>query len=126
MSTPHKHAALIKQWADGAVIEWYDPRTSTWQLTKGCWHEYSSYRVRPEPKLSATGARLIEQYVSSADNSLSDTDAVLVGCKRRLVAYVLDLEQIVKESHIKLRANHDAKPPSNQDTVVSSNQATKP
>lgn len=49
--TPHKHAKLIKAWADGAIIEskskadgnWYVPITPIWL------DDYE-YRIRPEPK----------------------------------------------------------------------------
>lgn len=49
MKTPHKHAELIKQWADGAQIQykegdfWYNCVTPSWK--KGI-----EYRVKPEPK----------------------------------------------------------------------------
>lgn len=47
---PHKHAELIKLWADGAVIE---------KFWNGAWHEFSctpdwdddyKYRIKPEPE----------------------------------------------------------------------------
>ena len=47
---PHKHAALIKAWADGAEIEylsmdevWYEVDTPLWDVTH-------TYRIKPEPK----------------------------------------------------------------------------
>lgn len=48
---PHKHAALIKAWADGAVIQhkgfykWGDCSSEgpTWNI-------YKEYRIKPEPK----------------------------------------------------------------------------
>lgn len=50
MKTPHKHAELIKAWADGAEIQqqmtdgsWIDKETPTW------WRE-CFYRIKPEPK----------------------------------------------------------------------------
>lgn len=54
MKTPQKHAELIKAWADGAEIEWYDdtPREHRW---KSCgrifwWDDRFQYRIKPEPK----------------------------------------------------------------------------
>ena len=44
---PHRHAELIKAWADGAQIEylcggqWYEVFTPSW--------EYDGYRVKPKP-----------------------------------------------------------------------------
>ena len=46
----HKHAALIKAWADGAKIQcayamcrWYDTLNPTWDV-------HHNYRIKPEPK----------------------------------------------------------------------------
>lgn len=50
MKTPHKHAALIKAWADGAEIEYSDPG-SVWQsATSPRWDGYGEYRIKPELK----------------------------------------------------------------------------
>ena len=54
MKTPHKHADLIKAWADGAEIEFYDQRYNEhrWKLCG----EYPyfqpevEFRIKPEPK----------------------------------------------------------------------------
>lgn len=49
MKTPHKHADLIKAWADGAEIQaksdnvWLDCRHPEW------WPN-SEYRIKPEPR----------------------------------------------------------------------------
>ena len=50
MGTPHKHAELIKAWADGAKIQglfggetWRDVDTPSWQV-------HRQYRIKPEPK----------------------------------------------------------------------------
>jgi len=51
MGIPHKHAELIKAWADGADIQvkngdiWSD---MDWNPK---WDEQCVYRIRPEPKL---------------------------------------------------------------------------
>ena len=59
MKTPHKHAALIKAWADGATIEVAIPKNQTsadygifdaWMETKAPeWNPRKQYRVKPEP-----------------------------------------------------------------------------
>ena len=47
--TPHKHAALIKAWADGATIEILIG--SRWRLkTSPHWDADYEYRIKPEPK----------------------------------------------------------------------------
>lgn len=50
MKTPHKHAELIKAWADGAQIERKDD-FGNWEIIKNpAWHESFDYRIKPEPK----------------------------------------------------------------------------
>jgi len=55
--TPHKHAEVIKAWADGADIEFRMPTSSlveyTWQRLKQespLWAVDLEYRVKPEVK----------------------------------------------------------------------------
>lgn len=52
---PHKHADLIKQWADGAEIQYY--AGGTWYSTPNAstpggpsWCVDTEYRVKPAPK----------------------------------------------------------------------------
>ena len=54
MKQPRKHADLIKAWADGAQIQWYDDsiREHRW---KDCgeyfdWGCPVQFRIKPEPK----------------------------------------------------------------------------
>ena len=54
MGVPHKHADVIKAWADGAEIEFFDTRFAEHRW-KSCslsptWDEAFAYRVKPEPK----------------------------------------------------------------------------
>lgn len=45
---PHKHAELIKQWADGAEIQVY---TDTWHDDSfPLWRPNLEYRIKPEEK----------------------------------------------------------------------------
>lgn len=45
---PHVHAELIKAWADGAVIQAYDPVKGTWiKIRNPEWHGHIKYRVKP-------------------------------------------------------------------------------
>jgi hypothetical protein len=52
MNKPHKHADLIKQWADGAEIEVYIDSSNEWvnALTSN-WYEDKVYRVKPKKPL---------------------------------------------------------------------------
>jgi len=48
---PHKHAELIKAWADGAEIERYDHEYKDWlDDEQPIWYEADEYRIKPEPK----------------------------------------------------------------------------
>lgn len=48
---PHKHAELIKAWADGAEIEMFTPSGNWIVVEYPNWSsELMSYRIKPEPK----------------------------------------------------------------------------
>jgi hypothetical protein len=47
----HKHAWLIKKWADGAKIEFWSDYTNRWEEDIApCWVESLEYRIKSEPK----------------------------------------------------------------------------
>ena len=50
---PHKHAELIKAWADGAEIQYKD-ELGEWETWDGYnappWYPDEEYRIKPEPK----------------------------------------------------------------------------
>jgi hypothetical protein len=52
MNKPHKHAELIKAWADGAEIEELHLKKGWQPFTDGHWMECDSwdYRIKPQPK----------------------------------------------------------------------------
>ena len=45
----HKHAELIKAWADGAEIQVKHPLNSTWRDAEPSWDLGYEYRIKPEP-----------------------------------------------------------------------------
>lgn len=48
--TPHKHAELIKAWADGAIIQYrYSGGWGDVSYNKPSWREEETYRIKPEP-----------------------------------------------------------------------------
>ena len=51
----HKHAEVIKAWADGAIVEEYRPNLNQWVEPQPypIWNARFSYRIKPEP---------VEQY----------------------------------------------------------------
>ena len=53
MNKPHKHAALIKAWADGAEIQYLHSESGypDWiTITHPNWSGDGDYRIKPEPK----------------------------------------------------------------------------
>lgn len=45
---PHKHAELIKAWADGAEIQFCDPYDKAWSsITNPTWSTNHNYRIKP-------------------------------------------------------------------------------
>lgn len=87
MKTPHVHAELIKAWADGAEIQWYDshPRQHRWfdcGPNQPSWNEGVQFRIKPEPKpdyvyyasfRNAKGQRVLESYITSWRNDATDS-----------------------------------------------------
>lgn len=52
MSKPHKHAALIHAWADGAEIEYCPVDNDVWQpMPTPQWSLIGDYRIKPVSKL---------------------------------------------------------------------------
>lgn len=55
MNKPHKHAEVIKAWADGSIIQWKHGPNDKWHTASGPfakldWLIDSEYRVKPELK----------------------------------------------------------------------------
>tara|TARA_R110000868_G_scaffold40658_1_gene140081 strand:- start:52 stop:492 length:441 start_codon:yes stop_codon:yes gene_type:complete len=50
-NAPHKHAELIKKWADGAKIELFSPSMNAWvPVSNPCWSVAIDYRLKVETK----------------------------------------------------------------------------
>lgn len=47
---PHKHAELIKAWADGATIQFKSLNGEWMDCPESIWGESCEYRIKPEPK----------------------------------------------------------------------------
>ena len=52
MGKPHKHAELIKLWADGAEIQWrWGHINDEWETTTTPhWQSDCEFRIKPQPK----------------------------------------------------------------------------
>lgn len=78
---PHKHAEIIKAWADGAEIEVYDGLHDRWcDLTNSCpaWTS-QRYRIKPEPKPDIVVSRWVYQDGSTAHCSQSNVKYIFDG-----------------------------------------------
>lgn len=53
MNKPHKHAEMIKAWADGKTIQYFAPDGAEWVdlSSNGSigWYEKYEYRIKPKP-----------------------------------------------------------------------------
>lgn len=70
MGTPHKHAAIIKAWADGKDIEFLDtlPREPLWrEASRPSWSLDTEYRVKPEGDTVVHG--VVERYYHLGQNA---------------------------------------------------------
>lgn len=71
---PHKHAELIKAWADGAVIQFWDGRCQSWVDTSNnrpFWAEGNKYRIKPSNP-NADKIAEIESTISELQQQLKE------------------------------------------------------
>jgi hypothetical protein len=81
MKTPHKHAELIKAWADGAEIECWNDSNNKWcEIKMPVWIDMTKYRIKPEPKPD----RVVQRWVFS--------DGSTGYCSQSNVQYTFDGE----------------------------------
>ena len=75
MKTPHKHAEVIKAWADGAEIECRENEHRKWMTVHTpVWSNLTEYRVKPEPKPDiVTECKLLGAYKAVLWNSVTNT-----------------------------------------------------
>jgi hypothetical protein len=67
---PHPHAEVIKAWADGYEIEWWNDVNDGWAvLSKPSFCPGQEYRIKPEPKKPPT-----TWYQVVFRNELGDAD----------------------------------------------------
>lgn len=69
MNKPHKHAALIKQWADGAEIQYRPTSNHVWgDVAYPPWHCEGEYRVKPVTRKFRIALMLQDVIHISRDN----------------------------------------------------------
>jgi len=94
MRTQHKHADVIKAWADGAEIECRGEEDAAWKALTGrspCWFDEVQYRVKPVPREDVEMTRRVSILVEP--NSCEPNGLVNVSAGfRRNVRFVFDGE----------------------------------
>lgn len=92
MRDPHKHAAMIIDWANGAEVESRDPREGTpWEDVgnRPGWYEQLEYRIKPVPRVSDVALDLIQRFMTEVQIG----NMTRIGQARGdLTDYILDLE----------------------------------
>ena len=70
MKQPHKHAALIKAWADGAEIEYWNDYRNAWLeiCAHPDWMPTTKYRIKPEPKPDVVGFCRVDRFSIAQDD----------------------------------------------------------
>ena len=93
MKTPHKHAELIKAWADGAEIQFRYNANIPWSDVKGVcgWDVDCEFRVKPEPKSDIEMTRKISILVEPCPHEPNGLVNVTAGFSRN-VRFVFDGE----------------------------------
>lgn len=94
MGTPHKHALLIKAWADGAEIQWYWGGKWVDVVYPG-WSENRAYRIKPsEPVL--VPADVFEQilmFVATATEFYKQDDYVAAYAGKSFLEHLKQLKE---------------------------------
>jgi hypothetical protein len=110
MKTPHKHAELIKQWADGAQIEYFDTNHSAkWQeIDYPVWNDWTQYRVKPEQKPDKILYGYIEDLDAAINKGLSGSAHGVVfyvdyNCRPKLGRPNLEVEYTIDGNTGKLK-----------------------
>lgn len=85
--TPHKHAALIHAWADGAEIQFRDRNRPEWiDSNNPTWTDEAEYRIKPSaPETRMTNADL-NQFQRSGTTWCADAREVANAAIARALA----------------------------------------
>jgi hypothetical protein len=73
MTKPHKHAAIIKAWADGAAIQYKYADTSWLDVLAPTWKDDAEYRIKPANAVTycaVNSAGHVRECCDSRDNVL--------------------------------------------------------
>lgn len=93
MRTPHKHAEIIKAWADGAQVQCRGTCDTTWKDIgeQPCWFDTIEYRIKPAPKEDVVMTRRVSISVEPSPCEPNGLVNVTAGFRRN-VRFVFDGE----------------------------------
>lgn len=83
MPTPHKHAAVIKAWADGHQIQFRRDNSEVWRDCAGApeWYTYNEYRIKPATSKyrlylykTCLGDYIVYSFPSVTQSTLGDVE----------------------------------------------------
>ena len=85
MKTPHKHAEIIKAWADGDKVEYWDVGEKCWlDIDTPSWAKSNEYRIKPEPKpdfvsygVAMMEAGIVRVFCLGPENARDDNNITL-------------------------------------------------
>lgn len=100
MNKPHKHAEIIKDWAEGAEIEARFPPNGVWvTATKPAWDEHTEYRVKPAAPVVETKMTEAELAEICHDNGR---------CKPSITRAVnAAIARLIADGHVVSKAEYD-------------------
>ena len=89
----HKHSELIKAWADGAEIQYYDSvfHSGTWRDICGRdlhWHPEVKYRIKPEPIIRTLTKQAIAEY--KAHWNITDSINIPIDLTHRFAELIIN------------------------------------
>lgn len=100
MPTPHKHAEVIKAWADGATVQVSTP--AGWEDMRCApgWFDYNEYRIKPEPaapkwpQTTMTYKQMEAAYLIAGDVSSWHSEAAIF-LANAAIAHACETGQVV-------------------------------
>ncbi len=98
MPTPHKHAILIKAWADGAQIQFWSSGAGWADIFDPAWGDQVKYRVKP--------ANLVQFCPVTLDSGCPITLAAW-SVKEEALAHVESLRNKAPLGILRIEFNHD-------------------
>jgi hypothetical protein len=85
----HKHAELIKSWADGAEIECKDYDSRWYATNSPMWHDHTEYRIKPEPPKELAQSNI---RISQLENQLQNARVLIKEQDEKICELSIKLE----------------------------------